>query len=78
LHDAVQIEQQGTPATVLITEPFQGLAAAFSGTLGMAGYHHVMVPHPVATKDEVQLRALAVGAADSVADQLMKVRVSAS
>jgi hypothetical protein len=73
LHDAIQIEQLGTPATVVITEPFQGLAAAFSGTLGMTGYHNVMVPHPIASKDESQLRAVALHAADNVADQLMRV-----
>jgi hypothetical protein len=70
LHDAVQIEQLGTPATLVITEPFQGLVAAFSDTLGMAGYHNVMVPHPIASKDDAQLRKLAGRVVDSVAAQL--------
>ena len=71
MHDAVQIEQQGTPATLLITEPFQGLAASFAGTLGMSGYHNVTVPHPIASKDEARLRDLAAKIADTVAAQLI-------
>jgi hypothetical protein len=70
LHDAVQIEEQGTPATLMITEPFQSLAASFAVTLGMAGYHNVMVPHPISSRDEEQLRKLAAQVADSVAAQL--------
>ncbi len=55
----------------MITEPFQGLAASFSATVGMPGYHNVMVPHPIASKDEAQLRKLAEQVADSVAAQLV-------
>ena len=71
MHDAVQLEQLGTPATLLLTEPFQGLAASFSETLGMPGYHNVMVPHPISSKDEAQLEGLADRVADSVAAQLV-------
>jgi hypothetical protein len=70
LHDAVQIEAQGTPATLMITEPFQGLAASFSRTLGIPGYHNVMVPHPIASKDDDYLRLLAEKVADTVYQQL--------
>lgn len=70
MHDAVQIEERGTPATLLITEPFQGLAAAFSETLGMPGYHTVTVPHPIASKDEDRLRELAARVTDTVVQQL--------
>lgn len=71
MHDAIQIEQLGVPATVMITEPFQGLAASFSVTLGLAGYHSVTVPHPISSKDEAQLERLAALAADTVAAQLV-------
>ncbi len=55
----------------MITEPFQGLAASFSATLGMPGYHNVMVPHPISSKDEEHLSKLADRVADSVAAQLV-------
>ena len=71
MHDAVQIEALGTPATLVITEPFQGLAASFSQTLGMPGYHTVTVPHPIASKDEAQLQELAARVTDTVVDHLV-------
>jgi hypothetical protein len=48
------VEQQGTPATVLITEPFQSVVASSA-----LGYHALVVPHPVWGKDEAALRTLA-------------------
>lgn len=71
MHDAIQIEQQGTPATLMITEPFQGLAASFSATLGLPGYHNVQVPHPIASKDIDDLRVLARRVVDTVESQLV-------
>ena len=53
------LEQRGTPATVLITEPFQGVVAAAAARLGAPGFPTLTVPHPVWGKDEAALRALA-------------------
>jgi hypothetical protein len=60
------LEQRGTPATVLITEPFQSVVASAAAKLGAPGFHALTVPHPVWGKDEEGLRELArpiVGAA---------------
>jgi hypothetical protein len=59
------------PATVLITEPFQSLAQRFAQTLGTAGYHAAVVPHPISSKDAEHLRALAGQVAGTVAGQLV-------
>jgi hypothetical protein len=61
---------QGTPATVLITEPFQSIIASHAVKLGAPGYHCLTVPHPVWGKDEDELRALAVQVVDSAVRQL--------
>ena len=53
------LEQRGTPATVLITEPFQTVVANAAAKLGAPGFHTLTVPHPVWGKDEDELRALA-------------------
>lgn len=71
MHDAIQIEMQGTPATLVITEPFQGLAASFSATLGLPGYHNVQVPHPIASKDDETLKTLAKRVVATVEAQLL-------
>ncbi len=65
------IESLGTPATLVITEPFAPLAASFSRTLGLAeAYHVAAVAHPVSTKDDAELGALAATIVDLVAAQL--------
>jgi hypothetical protein len=61
------LEQRGTPATVLITEPFQTVVAANAAKLGAPGYHTLVVPHPVWGKD---LQALARAVADQAFAQL--------
>lgn len=65
------LEQLGVPAAVVITEPFQGLAASFARSLGMPGYPAAMVPHPVSSKDEPWLAATAARVADAVARDLL-------
>jgi hypothetical protein len=69
----VLIEQLGTPATVLITEPFQGIVATSAARLGAPGYHSLVVPHPIWGKDEEGLRALARQLVDAALDQLTVV-----
>jgi hypothetical protein len=70
LHDAIQFEQAGIPAVLIMTEPFQGLAARFAQNLGAPGYPAVSVPHPVATKDDETLDLLADKIADEVVARL--------
>lgn len=70
MHDAVLIEQRGTPATVLITEPFQTVVASNAAKLGAPGYHNLTLPHPVWGKDEEGLRALARSVLDKAFAQL--------
>jgi hypothetical protein len=72
LHDAVMVEQQGTPATVLITEPFQPIVASHAMKLGAPGYHFLTVPHPVWGKDDEELRALARPIVDRAIAQLLR------
>jgi hypothetical protein len=70
LHDAVQLERLGVPATVLITEPFQRPIAAFAAGLGMPDYQTVVLPHPVSSRDVGFLRRIAADAAPVARDQL--------
>ena len=51
VHDALLwMETAGAPSTVLVTEVFVFTVARFSKVLGGPGYHHLALPHPVATK----------------------------
>lgn len=66
MHDAVQIEALGTPAALIITEPFVPVVASFAPTLGMESYPTNVLPHPVGTLDDDALAKLA----DSIVDQV--------
>ena len=68
--DAITFEKLGTPATAVITEPFAALVEKFAITMGMPGYHNVRLPHPVATRDDVEVRALVAALTDQVELQL--------
>lgn len=52
------MEEAGVPATVVLTEPFQGLATSYARTLGASGYPFVVVPHPIATRSDDDLREM--------------------
>lgn len=71
LHDAIQMERLGVPATVVITDVFQRTVASFSRTLGVEGYHSVVLPHPVSSRSEERLRRLARESAQTAHDQLV-------
>ncbi len=64
------VDGAGTPATVLITEPFQGLVASGAVKLGAPGYQALVVPHPVWGKGPEELRELAAAIADNALAQL--------
>ncbi len=68
------LEQQGTPATVLITEPFQSVVASSAAKLGAPGFHSLVVPHPVWGKSEDELRALARPIVPAALKQLLEIR----
>ena len=66
----MKIEKEGTPATVVITEPFQGNIASHAAKLGVPGYHSLVVPHPIWSRDEEGLRMLARQLVDAAVGQL--------
>jgi hypothetical protein len=64
------LEERGTPATVVITEPFQTLIATHAAKMGAPGFHAVVAPHPVYGKTEAELQELASAMADRAIAQL--------
>ena len=70
LADALKMEGAGIPSTVLISDVFVGHIASFAATMGMPGYHSALVPHPVSSKDDIQLAAYATAVVDQVEQQL--------
>jgi hypothetical protein len=70
LADAIRMEAVGVPATVLISDVFTGHIASFAVTMGLPGYHSAVVPHPVSSKNDVQLARFAADVTEQIAAQL--------
>jgi hypothetical protein len=64
------LEERGTPATVVITEPFQTIIASHAAKLGAPGFHSIVVPHPIYGKTDGEIRALAETMVDRVLVQV--------
>ena len=70
LHDALQFERHGVPATVVITDIFQRSVAAHARELGAEGYHTVVLPHPMSTRADERIRRCVRDAAAAAVEQL--------
>jgi hypothetical protein len=59
LRDAIAIEQLGTPAAAIMTEPFVPTALALAAMLGLPDYPLAVIPHPISsdTPEALQRKA---------------------
>ncbi len=70
VHNAVEFEKRGIPATVIITSAFRSaLEHQFKGK-GMPDHPCVELPHPVYYLSREELSAIVKGHVDEVAQQL--------
>lgn len=69
--DAVLLEQSGVAAAVICTEPFASSGHAMAAAHGMPLYPFALVPHPLATATDAELRAWAGNVAPRVAAILL-------
>ena len=56
VHDTVEFEKRGIPATVVITQAFHNAAEFQFRGKGMEGHPYVELPHPISnlTRDEMR------------------------
>ena len=71
VHDTVELEKKGVPATVVITSAFRKAAEFQFRGRGMAGHGYVELPHPISNLKPDEVRALALRHVDEVARQLV-------
>jgi hypothetical protein len=69
LHDAVTAERLGVPAIAVMTERFVSAAELMSRVLGMEGYQFAVIPHPVSSASDAELK----GMADLVLGQIQRL-----
>ena len=70
VHDAIEFEKRGIPATVVITKAFTKAAEFQFRSEGMAGHPVIELPHPISNLRPEQVRALTLEYVDALAHQL--------
>ena len=59
VHDTIEFEKRGIPATVFLTQVFRNAAVYQFRTKGMEGHPFVELPHPVSNLTTGEMRSLA-------------------
>ena len=70
VHDTVELEKRGIPATVIITQAFRSAAVFQFKGKGMEGHPYVELPHPISNLKPEDMRALTLQYVDQVVKQL--------
>ena len=70
VHDAVEFEKRGIPATVFLTSTFKNAAVHAFRAKGMDGHPFIELPHPVSNLTQEQMRELTLRHVDDMVRQL--------
>ncbi len=58
VHDTVEFEKRGVPATVFLTQIFRNSAITQFRNKGMDGHPYIELPHPVSNLTPAQMHEL--------------------
>ena len=70
VHDTVEFEKRGIPASVFITQTFRNAAIHAFRVKGMEGHPYVELPHPISNLTEAQMRAVTQRFVDQFVQQV--------
>ena len=70
VHDTVEFEKRGIPATVVITQAFRNAAEFQFRGHGMEGHPYVELPHPISNLKPGEMKALTLRHVEEVVRQL--------
>jgi hypothetical protein len=70
VHDTIEFEKRGIPATVVITAAFRKAAEFQFRSNGMTGHPYIELPHPISNLKSEEIRALALRHVDELVRQL--------
>jgi hypothetical protein len=71
VHDTIEFEKRGIPATVIITQAFHNAAVFQFRSRGMEGHPYIEMPHPISNLKPEEMRALSLTYVDRLAAQLV-------
>lgn len=58
VHDTIEFEKRGIPATVIITQAFKNAAVFQFRGKGMDGHPYIEMPHPISNLKPEEMREL--------------------
>ena len=70
VHDTVELEKRGIPATVFLTQVFKNAAVHTFRSKGMDGHPLIELPHPVSNLTHDEMRAVTLKYVDQMVRQL--------
>ena len=70
VHDTIELEKRGIPATVITTQAFKNVAVFQFRAKGMDAHPYVELPHPISNLKPEEMREVALRFVDEVARQL--------
>ena len=70
VHDTVEFEKRGIPATMFLTQAFTNAAVYQFRSKGMDGHPFIELPHPVSNLKPDEMRALTLRYVDQMVRQL--------
>lgn len=66
MHDAIELEARGVPTAVIVTSEFVREAKVQREALGMPGVVPVVIPHPLSSLTDEEIRARVAAALPQV------------
>jgi hypothetical protein len=70
VHDTIELEKRGVPATVIITQAFKNACVFQFKAKGMDGHPYIELPHPISNLKPEEMRELSLNYVDQIVRQL--------
>ena len=70
VHDTVEFEKHGIPATMILTSVFRNAAIHQFRTRGFEGHPFIELPHPISNLTAEQMREVALRYVDEIVRNL--------
>ena len=70
VHDTVEFEKRGIPATVFLTQVFKNAAVYQFRSQGMDGHPYIELPHPISNLPPAEMRTVTEGFVEQLVRQL--------
>jgi hypothetical protein len=70
VHDTVEFEKRGIPATVVLTSVFKNAAVYAFKSKGLEGHPFIELPHPISNLNAGEMREVTLRYLDELVGQL--------